>query len=258
MTSDKYMSLMNGFFENLNKNWPTNFLDIYVSLENKIYSKKANQNIQLINTPSKDWSKRFYETLSKVKSKYIILLLDDYWIIKEIKDEIIFTIFDFVIRENLDYISYLKNPSSSDHKLKFISNSKDISFYKRLKNKDYNYFISASYIYNVDFLKNILRKYENAWDFEINASFRYLNYKNIKNYCFHLNDDPFNFLKGGIIHKGEVSTEARKYFIDNHIDFNWKSQKLNVSTNKTPVLIRLIRKAIRGPKKYLSLFFFKF
>lgn len=257
-TSDKYISLINGFLENLNKNWITNPFDIYVSLENKTYQGDKYPNVKLINTASKDWSNRIYNTLKEIKTEYIIFLLDDYWVLDKIDDSVMIEIFDFVRKNKPNHISYLSKPENYFHNINYLGKTKNLRFYETIKGQKYPYFIGVGYIYNVDFLKKILRKNETAWDFELNASFRYMNYKTTKNYRFYADKDPLGYMYGGIIHKGEVRPEAKIYFKKNHIDFKWENQKVNVSTKKTPIIIRLLRKLVRGPRRYLSKFFFKF
>lgn len=84
-------------------------------------------------------------------------------------------------------------------------------------------------------MKGVLRKNESAWEFELNASYRYFNYRKSKNYRFYMNEDPFKFLKGGIINKGEIRETAKTFLEQKSINFTWEKQKVGVSTKETPI-----------------------
>lgn len=256
VTSDNYSSLLDGFFHYLKKNWPNNPFEIFLSLESKEY--KNDMNLKIVYTNSSDWSKRLHQTLKKVQTKFVILFLDDYWILKEVDQKILTEILDYTLKSNLSYISYSRNLLNYPNKLNSVLNSDDIFFFSIGNNIDYyNYLLSAEYIYDKNMLMGLLRKNESAWEFENNASYRLSKVTNFGNYRFYARKNPLSYLDGGIIHKGEITDIAKKILLEDNFDFNWEKKALKVSTKTTPILLRAFRKLVRVPKKILSIHFFK-
>jgi hypothetical protein len=256
VTSDNYSSLLDGFFHYLKKNWPNNPFEIFLSLESQEY--KNDMNLNIVYNHTSDWSKRLHQTLKNVQTKFVILFLDDYWILKKVDQEMLTKILDYTLKNDLSYISYSRNLLNSPHKLNSVLNKDDIFFYS-VDNSldDTKYLVSAEYIYNKNMLMNLLRKNESAWEFENNASYRLSKVYNFGNHRFYARKNPLSYLDGGIIHKGEITDIAQKILLEDEFDFKWEKKTLKVSTRKTPIILRALRKMVRAPKKILSLYFFK-
>ena len=87
---DKYEDLWYPFFKLFKKYWTMPYLDVYLNTESKNYQFEG-LNIKMVHPKFKDspYGKRMIETLRKVKTEYIILFLDDFFLRKEVDDNTI-------------------------------------------------------------------------------------------------------------------------------------------------------------------------
>lgn len=243
--SDKYYELIPGFIYFFEKNMPFSSLDVYYSLEKKKFDYKRS-NFNFVNSNSTYWSERIYTTLRMITQEYVMVLLDDYWFLDYADKEQIESFFNFALNNNVQHISYLDKKEDYFHELVEYETTTNFSIYTCSKGKlGHQYLLGVGGIYNKKFLQSILRKYESAWDFETEASFRYSKFIVQKNYRFYSLSNPFTYPYGGIIHKGKIRTSIKEKLELINYHFEWIDQRVNVSTNDTPLTIRILRKTIR-------------
>ncbi|MDY5917704.1 MAG: hypothetical protein SPJ55_04775 [Treponema sp.] len=173
---DAYEDTWMPMFKLLKKYWPDRKYPIVLNTETKQYDFE-DMNIKTINLDKNkkvSWSKRLKDCLKKIDSKYILFMLDDFFI------------FDYVDQKRLDeVVSWLENDK----------NAAVFSFFRVEKNKyedtksekypDYNLrnkkgpyrFNCQAAIWRKDVLVRSLRNYESAWDWELIGNRRSRRYK---------------------------------------------------------------------------------
>lgn len=243
--SDKYYSLISGFIHFFEKNMPLSNLSVYFSLERKKFEYN-NLNYHFVNSDSPYWSDRVYNTLKLISQNYVVILLDDYWLLESADTDILESFFNFAIDNSVDHLNYLETSVNYFHKLQANESINNITYYFCSKGSlGSAYLIGVGGIYNKDFLKSILRKYESAWDFETEASIRYSKFKVQNNFRLTAPINPFPYPYGGIIHKGRIRNSVEVKSAIDEYGFEWFDQRVNVSTNETHIIIRFIRKIKR-------------
>ena len=82
LSCDKYADCQPIFYSCFKKYWPTCTYPLYLVTETKKFDK-----ISTININSDCWTTRVREALKKISSKYVIILLDDFFIRSEVDVE---------------------------------------------------------------------------------------------------------------------------------------------------------------------------
>lgn len=166
---DAYNDAWEPFFKLFKKYWPDCKFPIALNTETKKYSY-MDLNIKAYNTKLNiPWSKRLKSVLKRINSKYIIFLLEDFFLM------------DFVDSKRIDeVIEWMeKDPSVAvfsffrveDDKHKDTKSTKYPHYYLRNKYGDYRYNCQAA-VWNRKELIKTLRNFESAWDWELDGNYR--------------------------------------------------------------------------------------
>lgn len=84
---DKYEDAWRPYFELIKKYWPDHPAEIYLITEEKAF-RCPGLDIKVCNyDKSLTWSERLYNTLDKIKSKYIIFSLEDFFLLDYVKQD---------------------------------------------------------------------------------------------------------------------------------------------------------------------------
>ncbi|WP_050636209.1 hypothetical protein [Candidatus Stoquefichus sp. SB1] len=157
---DPYVDVWNHYFDLLNKYWkirPKTYLA--TNSLTPVYD-----NVEVIPVgENAEWSKKVYVASNKIKEKYIVLLLEDFFTTTFVNNDCFVELFDIIKKNNIDYCKLLNQ-----------SKIKGICFqnysYLHIIDKNENYGISLQpSIWNKDFLLTLLgNENYNAWIFELN------------------------------------------------------------------------------------------
>ena len=157
---DPYIDVWNHCFELLNKYWtdrPITYLITNTAVPNypKVKVIPAGEDAE--------WSKKVQIALEHIKTDYVILFLEDFFITRTVDTKRISKLMDSIIKENIQYCKLL-NESRIKGKI-FASNK-----HWHIIDKSVEYGISLQpAIWNVNFLKEKVGKDNyNAWIFEYN------------------------------------------------------------------------------------------
>ena len=208
LVSKKYSSLTEGFIYFYEKNWPFKEIPLIISHEGGVDLPKKYKAIEV---HGDTWSKRLKETLEFVSSDYIIVFLEDYWIINKVNTKVIEKLLFFFDYFSMDHlyrvfkgkeIFFNHNKIQKKEKLKFVRLTRNQSTYQ--------YFIGAGEFFKKSVLSNILNENENPWEFEDYSGKRYHDLGYDKNYRYILKTNPFGYPFGGIISKGNIRGNYEK------------------------------------------------
>ena len=174
-----------------------------------------------------EFTDRLKYALEQIKSEYIFITLDDYFLRKKVSNESIELLVDLMDKQNYDYIRLFKRPTKS--KGKKVEGYKKINDIKTERNYSVNLY---SGIWRKDFLYSTLREALNPWVYEVrlhNVAVE-LGAK-----CAVSNNREFVILD--VVRKGKILNKANNYFKkhdiyhgDRPVHTYWYEFKLGVRT----------------------------
>jgi hypothetical protein len=235
-TSYKYRNLIDGFLFFYSKYCVDCKYEVILSLEKE--ERENFESYKFLSSNSTNWSERLIETLNKIDSEYIYLMLDDYFLINSVNHEKINQILTYAKLNKIQHIKFHTSNSmiSSDDEINFISIPKS--------KKKFSYYVVAEGFYHRESLIRILNMRESAWEFELYASLRAVLDSDF-NSMLAITNSPLPYLVGGVICKGKIRQAAYEFLRNEKFELYFEPQKVKVSTDDTNILIRAIRKVLR-------------
>ncbi len=175
---DAYEDLWNPFFTLLKKYWPFRDVPIMFNTESKSFSFDG-LDIECIHSPSeKRYGKRMLNALSTIKTKYVLLLLDDFFLRKPVLEESIFQIINWMdTDENIAYFSCEPSPTYTSYEV-----NKYPGFKRIPPASDYTLNMQAA-IWRTKALKEFWRPSATPWEWETIYNPLILKYPKYKFYC---------------------------------------------------------------------------
>lgn len=208
ISCDKNLGLLQIFFDFFKKNWTDCPFPIYLGLE-----KASFQNVDTICSEKKDFSGRVRDYIQKIHYKYLMVILDDFILEKEVCN-----------KDILQYYEILTSDAKTANiTLARITATSSISNYEHLLRREWN----ANYLmnfqvglWNAEVLYSLLKDQENAWQAELFGSVRA---RKLKKYNFlNLDSDenmPYVYNRGWLIVKGAWNAnEIRRLHLENYVD----------------------------------------
>lgn len=162
-SNDTYADCWHPFFTLLNKNWPACNLPIILNTESKDYFHK-NLDIQCPKIGKNHngrikWGKRFIESLKYVKTKYVLLMLDDYFIYEPVKVNKIFELLELMEEDDISNIQLAERDDVVNHPTKH-NTLNEVDQYAKYR---FNFQVS---IWKTAKLFTYLRAHESPWEHE--------------------------------------------------------------------------------------------
>lgn len=236
---DKYEDTWEPFFILFEKYWPDCKFPIVLNTETKQFDYK-NLNIKVSNVIGKrkniSWGKRLKSVLKRINTKYIIFMLDDFFLMDYVDSNRIDEIIEWMENDNNIAVFSLFRVEDNNHK--DIKSKKYKDFYLRNQHGDYRYNCQIA-VWNRKELIKSLRSFESAWDWELMGNVR--SYRNKKKFYTLMNPDKYIFKydyeKCGIV-RGKWMLPYVKELFDKEnikIDFsirNNNSKEVNSKTEK--------------------------
>lgn len=255
-TSFKYRELIEGFIYFFEKYWSNCKYDVYIALEKEYRTNKGM--FKFITSFHDDWSTILFDTLKVIETDYIYLLLDDYFLSDFVDAKIINNAVREMIQNNIKYLGFSEITLKKKHKrLPTISDDYQLFLLNR-DFKDFEYYVGAGHIYHRKSLIEILRRNETAWEFETFASLRAMLFVNFKSARMILSKIPIKYVGGGVIMKGMIRKEAKEFLERENFSLDFPHKIVEVSTERTPISIRIARKIMRPAKIFMHLLFGKY
>lgn len=250
-TCDKYEDCWNPFFTLLKKYWKNIKYPIVLNTESKSFNfpgldiksfgmYKDNKKVA--------WGERMIKTLKKIDSKYIIFMLDDFFIT------------DYVDEDKLnEVIKWMKEDSNiavfsfnvvEDNKLDIPSN-KYYGYALRDKKGPYRFNCQAA-IWRRDVLIKIFRKHESPWEWELIGNSRSVRFKeefytlvDVKNMIF-----KYDYKNIGIVRGRWKLPDVKIFFEKEGINIDYDIRNKNIIDIKPSM--RIIDRIIRKIKYYIT------
>ena len=158
---DKYEDAWVPFFTLLKKNWNNCEFPIYLNTETKKYSDPLGMGIVTLNSnPNWCWSKRLKKCLKRIDSQYIIIMLEDFFLLSTVKQNVVLDCLEWIRSDDIASICF--------ERVGEINDTKKIEhgvFVKRKRGERYTFNLQVG-IWRKDILLKCLMDYESPWEFE--------------------------------------------------------------------------------------------
>ena len=161
----------------------------------------------------KKWGEVIITNLYQIKSKYILFLLDDYFLQKTVNTKLMQNIFQKTEEIGAKYVKLTENG------LPLINSPSEeaITFLKVQKKDIYGTSLQAA-VWNRDFFLNVLKPNETPWDFERNVRDRWGNPDGM----YYLDKQPLDIKFGGVMHHGRMDRQFAKKIAQEGIEIDRK------------------------------------
>jgi len=252
---DTYEDCWMPFFKLLKKYWPERKYPIVLNTESKkfnyedmkiksynILEKNVNKNIS--------WSKRLKEVLRRIDSKYIIFMLDDFFITDYVDNNEIEKIIDWMEKDNS--IGVFSLYPVEKNKYEDFKDEKYKNFVLRNRKGPYRYNCQIA-VWNRKFLISCLRNHESPWEWELIGNVR--SKRSFKKF-YSLDEHAdlifkYDFRNIGVIRGKWLLPKTEKLFkkekiIINYSIINNKKEKLKKEENNLVKRIKYYLTKIRS------------
>lgn len=173
-TSDKYSDAWQPFMHFWNINCQKLNFPIVINSETKIF-ETDNPNIRThLSKPNLPWSKRMINCLKTIKSKYVLLCLEDYFIQSSVDEEIFFAAVDTMENDkNIGVIQFaIDIPCRYDKSVIVNKYFSPVPILKADRHTHNGRIYCVLSLYRTDYLKKLLVPTESPWEFEIYGTLR--------------------------------------------------------------------------------------
>lgn len=201
LSCDKFSDLWDGHIKLLEQNWHDRNMETYIVTDAP--TDKAYENVKILSAETDfEWSERLAFALEYVKTDYVFITLDDYFLIEKVDNNSIIALTSMMEKENIDYVRLFKRPKRATRdelqgydKINMLENGNDYSV---------NLYPG---IWKKDFLRSCIKKPLNAWRFEVSLKKRAQEY-GAKCVVSHRNE--FKILD--VVRKGKLLHYSARYF----------------------------------------------
>ncbi|MBR4909808.1 MAG: hypothetical protein IKZ47_00595 [Clostridia bacterium] len=204
---DKFSDLWDANVTLINKNWADRGVDTYIVTDEP--TDRSFEGVKILSAgKGTEITERIKFALETVKSKYIIFLLDDYFLIHPVNDKKIKECIGVMEKENLDYLRIYTFMNAKYFKEK-IGDYGDI--FRVTTDARYNINLYPC-IFGREFLKATLDNRLNAWQYEVSLTKTGAAY-GAK--CALVNPNALGMLD--VVRKGRLIRKAKRYLDKNDL-----------------------------------------
>lgn len=201
LSCDKFSDLWDGHVKLLEQNWPNREMETYIVTD--VPTDKTYPNVKVIAAGKEcEWSDRLAYALKQVKTDFVFITLDDYFLIKPVQQQAIVSLLEMMEKEKLDYVRLFKRPKRATRQ--------ELAGYPGIYHIettcDYSVNLYAG-IWKKDFLVNTVRLPLNAWKFEVSLHKRAVEYGAT---CVVSLRNEFQILD--VVRKGKLLHKSARYF----------------------------------------------
>lgn len=236
---DKFSDLWDGNIKLFNENWPDRDFETFIVTDKP--TDRVIPGIGIIAAgKEKEWSERLKYALQYVKTEYVFVTLDDYFLIKKVDNKRMESLVDLMIQGNYDYLRLYKRPERAT--LGQVKGYPGI--YKVDTKRNYSVNLYSGF-WKKDFFAFTVKEPKNPWIFEVSLHDAAVEY-GAKCLCSYSQD----YVILDVVRKGKILHSANRYFKKHPgiYDGNRELQELGYE-------IRLWWKTILG--KYVPTFLIK-
>ena len=165
-TCDKYSDLWTGHIKLLERNFPRGSFDCFLLTDEECDNKFGSVDV-ISAGKGTEMPERIKYALPLIGSEYILLTLDDYYLVEPVDPERIEALLDAMDSEKIDYIRLFKRPPS---KIK-IEGHDSLFLIDPDSKKDSNYQVNLyPGIWRRSFLEKTVSNISDAWNYELSLT----------------------------------------------------------------------------------------
>ncbi len=201
LSCEKFSDLWDGHVKLLNQNWPDREMETYIVTDAP--TQKKLPGVQIIDAGiDTEWSDRLLFALMQVKTDFVFITLDDYYLINRVNSSQIEELLSLMVSKQYDYIRLFRRPDNAQ--------GKEIPGFPKVYEVDTSLDYSVnlySGIWRKTFLVSTIREPKNAWEFEVSLPGCAREY-NAK--CAVSRRKEFEILD--VVRKGKLLHSSSRYF----------------------------------------------
>lgn len=175
LSCDKYADIWQPFFQFFKKYWADCPFPVYLGTNEKGFEFENVK--QIFSRKKTTWSDELQVILNQIPEKYVIIILEDYFIYKKVNNNAIFDLINSMEKYDAAYLKLGAFPKKYDelwpHQI--IEGSQNIAAIE--KGSKYRLCLQTA-IWNKNILLELLEPSESPWEFEIEGSKRSNNINN--------------------------------------------------------------------------------
>lgn len=205
VSCDKYSDLWDDVFNLLDIHWPDRPYKTYLATDSKQYERKGVEVIHFGNI--RQWMVCTRKAIERIDSEYVLFLMEDYFVIKDIDTRIIEEDLRFLDEQQADFINLHQKPYFlNEEDSKYIS--KDI---RTIPNNTRYGLDTAGAIWRREFfLEQLNREDGDAWRFEAILVGDSMSEKGIPGKLFFDTRKPLNLCPGEVVRLGKFTLDTVK------------------------------------------------
>ena len=175
LSCDKYADIWRPFFLFFNKYWNDCPFPVYLGTNSSSFSFSNVK--QIFSNKTTTWSDELETILRQISEKYVLIILEDYFIYENVDNKKLVDIVDIMEEQQAAFIKLGAFPKQYDSLWPHthLKGRKDIGV---IENTSKYRLCLQTAIWNKEILLNLLNPTENPWEFEIEASKRSNNLPN--------------------------------------------------------------------------------
>jgi hypothetical protein len=158
-----YRDVWEPFFKLFFKYWPDCPYDIYLITDKYIYEDRRVKTIQI--KEDLGWSKNTRYALQQIDTPYFIMFMEDFLMTSKVDTERILKLFEYVIKQNIDYLRLYPSPGPDKNF------NKEMKIGEISQNAKYRLSLMAA-IWRKDTFLELLNDEETIWQMELIGSER--------------------------------------------------------------------------------------
>ena len=226
---DSFSDLWDGHIKQLERFWGDRQVDQTILLTDKPTDKTYDNITVLAAGEDLEWSERLKAALDTVRTEYVFITLDDYFLIKKVENRRIDEMIDVLEEYKLDYIRLFKHPKRATREK--ISGHKGIH---RVDNTLYYCVNMYAGIWRRDFARYCADCKLTAWEFEVALPEMAQRY----NAALAV-DKKRDFVILDVVRKGKLLHSSARYF-RKHPDLYNGDRKVNALRYEQRLVIQTV------------------
>lgn len=198
---DKFSDLWDGNIKLFNENWPDRDFVTYLVTDQP--TKRKIQGIDIIVAgPNLEWSERLKYALQYVKTEFVFVTLDDYFLIQKVDNSKMESIITLMSERQYDYIRLYPRPErATSNQVKGYPGIYEVDITK-------NYSVNLySGFWKKDFIAFTVKEPKNAWVFEVSLHDAAIEY-GARCLCSYNKE----YVILDVVRKGKILHSANNYF----------------------------------------------
>ncbi len=162
---DRYADVWPPFFYFFNKHWEDCPYPLYLLTNEKEYSGSGVTTLPA--GEDNDWSSGFLHAVEQVGTKYILILMEDYFLLEKPDCKFFNRAVESMRENKVSYLRLFPRPGPDDVSTRI----GDVEIGEIFRNSEYRVSLQAA-IWDVDYLKRLVRVGESAWELEVKGTER--------------------------------------------------------------------------------------